>query len=208
MFSGIVEKMGVVAALEMEKDGPGCRLTIREPQIASETKVADSIAINGCCLTVVEMDAAEGTMGFDVGPESLKRTNLGDLQVGSCVNMERALAVGDRLGGHIVSGHVDGTGTLIEIVPAEQWAFYKFGISHSIAKQMVEKGSIAIDGTSLTVVESEPDYFTVALIPFTLEVTTLGRMKVGDKVNLETDILAKYVQRLVESREWDEGQRV
>ncbi len=208
MFSGIVEKMGVVAALEMGKDGPGCRLTIREPQIASETKVADSIAINGCCLTVVEMNAAEGTMGFDVGPESLKRTNLGDLQVGSYVNMERALAVGDRLGGHIVSGHVDGTGTLIEIVPAEQWAFYKFAISHSIAKQMVEKGSIAIDGTSLTVVESEPDYFTVALIPFTLEVTTLGRMKVGDKVNLETDILAKYVQRLVESREWDEGQRV
>lgn len=200
MFSGIVEAMGSVAAIVMEANGPGCRLEIREPQIASETKVADSVAINGCCLTVVSKEG--DTLGFDVGPESLQRTNLGDLKTGSPVNMERALAIGDRLGGHIVSGHIDGTGVLLEKKEEKDWSFYKFGISHAIARQMVEKGSIAIDGVSLTVVESEPDYFTVALIPFTLEVTTLGKMKVGDRVNLETDILAKYVQRLVESRDW------
>ena len=200
MFSGIVEAMGSVAAIAMEVNGPGCRLTIREPKIASETKIADSVAINGCCLTVVEK--GEDTLGFDVGPESLQRTNLGDLQVGSPVNMERALAIGDRLGGHIVSGHIDGTGVLLEKKDEKDWSFYKFGISHAIARQMVEKGSIAIDGVSLTVVESEKDYFTVALIPFTLDVTTLGKMAVGDRVNLETDILAKYVQRLVESRDW------
>lgn len=200
MFSGIVEAMGTIARIEMEANGPGCRLVIREAAIAAETKVADSVAINGCCLTVVEKNGDE--LGFDVGPESLARTNLGEKKVGDFVNMERALAVGDRLGGHIVSGHVDGTGILLERQDEKEWSFFKFGISHEIAKQMVEKGSIAIDGTSLTVCESEPDYFTVALIPFTLEVTTLGKMKPGDRVNLETDILAKYVQRLVESQSW------
>ena len=205
MFSGIVEAMGTIAKIEMEANGPGCRLVIREAGIAKETRVADSIAINGCCLTVVVMDGDE--MGFDVGPESLARTNLGEKKVGDRVNMERALAVGDRLGGHIVSGHVDGTGVLLERRDEKEWSFFKFGISHEIARQMVEKGSIAIDGTSLTVCEAEPDYFTVALIPFTLEVTTLGQMTPGWKVNLETDILAKYVQRLVTSREWDEGQK-
>ncbi|MDO4570870.1 MAG: riboflavin synthase [Planctomycetia bacterium] len=201
MFSGIIEAMGVVAKIEKEANGPGCRLVIREGKIGSETKVADSVAINGCCLTVVEK--SEDCMGFDVGPESLKRTNLGRLQVGDRVNLERALAVGDRLGGHIVSGHIDGTGTLIERIDEVQWSFYKFEITHEIAKQMVSKGSIAIDGVSLTVVEAEPDYFTVALIPFTLDVTTLGEMKPGRLVNLETDILAKYVQRLEESKAWD-----
>ncbi|MDO4627653.1 MAG: riboflavin synthase [Planctomycetia bacterium] len=204
MFSGIVEKMGTIAKIEMEANGPGCRLVIREAKIASETNVADSVAINGCCLTVVEKNGDE--LGFDVGPESLARTNLGEKKVGDAVNMERALAVGDRLGGHIVSGHVDGTGVLLERKDEKEWSFFKFGISHEIAKQMVEKGSIAIDGTSLTVCEAEPDYFTVALIPFTLEVTTLGKMQPGDRVNLETDILAKYVQRLVEARAWDDGQ--
>lgn len=205
MFSGIVETMGTIARIEMEANGPGCRLVIREAQIAAETKVADSVAINGCCLTVVEKNGDE--LGFDVGPESLARTNLGEKKAGDLVNMERALAVGDRLGGHIVSGHIDGTGVLLERKDEKEWSFFKFGISHEIAKQMVEKGSIAIDGTSLTVCEAEPEYFTVALIPFTLEVTTLGKMQPGCRVNLETDILAKYVQRLVESREWDEGQR-
>ncbi|MDO4575746.1 MAG: riboflavin synthase [Planctomycetia bacterium] len=200
MFSGIVEAMGIVEEIAMEANGPGCRLTVREPKIASESAVADSVAINGCCLTVVAR--TDETLSFDVGPESLARTNLGSREVGDFVNMERALAVGDRLGGHIVSGHIDGTGTLIEKKDDKDWSFYKFRITHSIARQMVEKGSIAIDGVSLTVVESEPDYFTVALIPFTLAVTTLGKMNVGDRVNLETDILAKYVQRLVESEAW------
>ena len=205
MFSGIVEAMGTIAKIEMEANGPGCRLVIREPGIAAETKVADSVAINGCCLTVVVKEGDE--LGFDVGPESLARTNLGEKKVGDRVNMERALAVGDRLGGHIVSGHIDGTGVLLERRDEQDWSFSKFGISHEIAKQMVEKGSIAIDGTSLTVCEAEPDYFTVALIPYTLEVTTLGKMQPGCRVNLETDILAKYVQRLVEARSWDDGQQ-
>ena len=203
MFSGIVEAMGTIAKIEMEANGPGCRLVIREPGIASETKVADSVAINGCCLTVVEKEG--DLMGFDVGPESLDRTNLGEKKVGDRVNMERALAVGDRLGGHIVSGHIDATGVMLERRDDKEWSFFKFGISHNIARQMVEKGSIAIDGTSLTVCEAQPDYFTVALIPFTLEVTTLGRLKPGDRVNLETDVLAKFVQRLFESRTWDDA---
>ncbi len=203
MFSGIVEAMGTIAKIEMEANGPGCRLVIREPGIASETKVADSVAINGCCLTVVEKEG--DLMGFDVGPESLDRTNLGEKKIGDRVNMERALAVGDRLGGHIVSGHIDATGVMLERRDDKEWSFFKFGISHNIARQMVEKGSIAIDGTSLTVCEAQPDYFTVALIPFTLEVTTLGRLKPGDRVNLETDVLAKFVQRLFESRTWDDA---
>lgn len=200
MFSGIVEALGKVA--EIRSEPPGCRLVIENPMIAADTNVADSISVNGCCLTVVETD--DTTMAFDAGPETLKRTNLGDLVVGSPVNLERALAVGARLGGHFVSGHIDGCGKLIERNDEGQWSFFKFSVPRELAVQMVEKGSIAIDGVSLTVVDSEPDWFSVALIPFTLEVTTLGPMKVGDRVNLETDILAKYVQRLQEAEGWDQ----
>jgi len=197
MFSGIVESRGTVA--ELRSDPPGCRLVIREPMIAADTKVADSICVNGCCLTVVETD--DETMGFDAGPETLKRTNLGDLEVGSPVNLERALAVGDRLGGHFVSGHIDGCGELTSREDMGDWSFFKFSVPRELAMQMASKGSIAIDGVSLTIVDSEPEWFSVALIPFTLQVTTLGPMKVGDRVNLETDILAKYVQRLVTMNE-------
>ena len=198
MFSGIVEALGAVA--ELRSEPPGCRLIIREPKIAAETAVADSISINGCCLTVVDVDAE--TMAFQAGPETLARTNLGDLQAGSPVNLERALAVGDRLGGHFVSGHIDGVGTLIERRDLGDWSSFWFSVSRPLAAQMASKGSIAVDGVSLTIVDSEPDRFSVALIPYTLAVTTLGSLRVGGKVNLETDLLAKYVHRLAEAKEW------
>lgn len=198
MFSGIVEALGAVA--ELRDEPPGCTLVVREPKIAAETAVADSVSINGCCLTVVAADAE--TMAFQAGPETLKRTNLGDLKVGSPVNLERALKVADRLGGHFVSGHIDGTGQLIERKDQGDWSEFRFSVSPALARQMAPKASIAVDGVSLTIVESEPEWFSVALIPYTLAVTTLGPMKVGDRVNLETDILAKYVERLVESQGW------
>ena len=198
MFSGIVESLGTVA--ELRDEPPGCTLVIREPKIAAETAVADSISVNGCCLTVVAADAE--TMAFQAGPETLKRTNLGDLKVGSPVNLERALKVADRLGGHFVSGHIDGTGQLIERTDMGEWSTFWFSVTPALARQMAPKASIAVDGVSLTIVDSEPDRFSVALIPYTLAVTTLGPLKVGDRINLETDILAKYVERLVESQGW------
>lgn len=198
MFSGIVEALGRVA--ELRNEPPGCRLVIREERVAAETRVADSVSVNGCCLTVVEADGE--TMHFQAGPETLARTNLGDLQSGSPVNLERALRVNDRLGGHFVSGHIDGTGTLIERKDHGEWSVFWFGLSPELSRQMAPKGSIAVDGVSLTIVDSLPDRFSVALIPYTLAVTTLGSLVVGSRVNLETDILAKYVQRLVESQDW------
>lgn len=198
MFSGIVEALGTVA--ELRDEPPGCRLVIREEKIAADTAVADSICVNGCCLTVVETD--DETMHFEAGPETLARTNLGELLQGSCVNLERALAVGDRLGGHFVSGHIDGTGKLLKREDLGDWSNFWFSVPRQLAAQMASKGSIAIDGVSLTIVDSEPDRFSIALIPYTLAVTTLGPLKVGDTVNLETDILAKYVQRLAEAEHW------
>ena len=177
------------------------KLLVREPKVVPETRVADSISVNGCCLTVVEVEG--DTMAFEAGPETLARTNLGDLKVGSKVNLERALKVGDRLGGHFVSGHIDATGTLLERNDEGQWAFFWFEIPKPLSLKMASKGSIAVDGVSLTIVDSQPERFSVALIPYTLAVTTLGPLEVGGKVNLETDILAKYVQRLVEAKDWD-----
>jgi riboflavin synthase len=201
MFSGIVEALGKV--VELRDEPPGCTLVVREPKIAAATKVADSISVNGCCLTVIEQKA--DTFAFQAGPETLQRTNLGQLKAGSPVNLERALAVGERLGGHFVSGHIDGTGTLINREDSGQWSTFWFSVPRELAVQMASKGSIAVDGVSLTIVASEPDRFSVALIPYTLAVTTLGPLRPGDKVNLETDLLAKYVQRLVEAREWGRG---
>lgn len=198
MFSGIVEARGSIAAIVPEP--PGVRLIVREPRVAAATKVADSVSICGCCLTVV---AVEGeTMAFQAGPETLAKTNLGDMKPGSPVNLERALAVGDRLGGHFVSGHIDATGKLVSRDDHGDWSFFWFEVPRKLSRQMAPKASIAVDGVSLTIVDSEPDRFSVALIPFTLAVTTLGPMQVGDRVNLETDILAKYVERLIESRSW------
>jgi len=198
MFSGIVEALGKVAAVISEP--PGCKIVVEDKKIAAQVEVADSVAINGCCLTVIEK--AGDTFAFQAGPETLARTNLGELAAGSPVNLELALKVDSRLGGHFVSGHIDGQAELVKINDMGDWADYYFRIPKELARQMASKGSVAVDGVSLTLVQCEPDLFSVALIPYTLSVTTLGSKKVGNKVNIETDILAKYVQRLYESQEW------
>lgn len=195
MFTGLVETLGSVAQLEVQ--GPGVRLQIDAGGIVADAAIGDSIAINGCCLTVV---ARDGTLlSFEAGSETLSRTNLGRLQVGSSVNLERSLKVGDRLGGHYVSGHIDGLGTLDARQQEGEWAFLWFRVPSQLTRQMASKGSVAVDGVSLTLVEVESERFSVALIPHTLAVTTLGQLKPGDHVNIETDILAKYVQRQLES---------
>lgn len=195
MFTGLVETKGTVAAVIDQP--PGRRLTISAGQVAQGAAIGDSICINGCCLTVVAIDGNQ--LDFEAGEETLSRTNLGGLTIGSEVNLERSLAVGDRLGGHYVTGHVDTLGTLIERRDDPPWAFLHFRLPQSFASQVAAKGSIAVDGVSLTVVDVGDDSFSVALIPHTLEVTTLGNRAVGDDVNLETDVLAKYVQRSLQS---------
>ncbi|MBP5623002.1 MAG: riboflavin synthase [Thermoguttaceae bacterium] len=200
MFSGIVETLGKIAAIS--NDGVVCTLEVDAPQIADGVETSDSVAVNGCCLTVVSKTGTR--LSFQAVPETLARTNLGDLVEGSPVNLERALAVNSRLGGHFVSGHVDGQAVLERIDNHnDECADYYFRVDKSLAKNMASKGSVAVDGVSLTLVRCEPELFSVALIPFTLSATTLGSKKIGDKVNIETDILSKYVQRLVEAQEWD-----
>ncbi|MEO1530430.1 MAG: riboflavin synthase, partial [Planctomycetota bacterium] len=191
MFTGLVETMGVL--VELCDEAPGKRLRVRSELVASDASLGDSICINGCCLTVVAIDGE--VLDFEAGEETLSRTNLGGLKVEDSVNLERSLAVGDRLGGHYVTGHVDALGALIERTEDPPWANLRFRMPQRLASQVASKGSIAIDGISLTVVDAESDWFSVALIPHTLAATTLGKRNVGDAVNLETDILAKYVQR-------------
>jgi riboflavin synthase len=193
MFTGLVEALGRVE--RVEEENAGRRLTIAWPGPAGPLAIGESIAVNGCCLTVV----AVGAEAFDAqaGPETLLRTNLGSLKPGSPVNLERSLRVGDRLGGHFVQGHIDTTGELIERRPEGEWDFLAFRISPEWTPLMVEKGSIAVDGASLTLVEVGPDSFSVMLIPHTLAVTTLGALRPGDRVNIETDVLAKHVRKLL-----------
>ena len=181
MFTGLVREVGTVRSMD---DG---RLVIESSIIAA---IGDSIAIDGVCLTVVRADG--GTLAFDAVPETLSRTSLGDLAPGSGVNLEPALRAGDALGGHYVQGHVDGVGTYRGVVDGLHW----FGAPPEILRYVVEKGSIAVQGTSLTVAAVGDDGFAVALIPHTLEVTTLGRLEPGARVNLEADVLAKYVEKL------------
>lgn len=193
MFAGLVEHLGkVVGTTGM---GPGLRLIVDAGPLAGDAEIGDSIANNGCCLTVVEIDGSN--LLFDAGPETLKRTNLGDFQAGSAVNLERSLKMGDRLGGHFVTGHVDAIGHLDERLDDEDWSTFWFRMPETLSRQMASKGSVAVDGVSLTLVDVESERFSVALIPHTLNVTTLGRLKVGDPVNLETDLLAKYVQQQI-----------
>ena len=191
MFTGLVETVGTITAIVDQP--PGKRFTVDAGCVSEEAAIGDSIAINGCCLTVVSISGSK--LDFEAGEETLSRTNLGELRVESGVNLERSLAVGDRLGGHYVTGHVDALGSLIERREDPPWAHLRFRIPRGLASQVAAKGSIAIDGISLTVVDADVDSFTVALIPHTLDVTTLGGRKVGDTVNLETDVLAKYVER-------------
>ncbi|MEV6160764.1 riboflavin synthase [Streptomyces sp. NPDC052052] len=193
MFTGIVEELGEVTAVE--KLGDASRFRLRGPLVTEGAKHGDSIAVNGVCLTVV--DFAEHEFTADVMAETLNRSSLGALSVGSRVNLERPMAVGGRLGGHIVQGHVDGTGHIVERKVSENWEIVKISLPADLSRYVVEKGSITVDGVSLTVVDAGPDYFTISLIPTTLALTTLGIKKPGDPVNLEVDVIAKYVERLL-----------
>ncbi|MBZ4018116.1 riboflavin synthase [Streptomyces purpurogeneiscleroticus] len=193
MFTGIVEELGEVVSVEELTDAS--RFRLRGPLVTEGAKHGDSIAVNGVCLTVVTTENGEFTA--DVMAETLKRSSLGALEKGSRVNLERPMALGGRLGGHLVQGHVDGTGTIAERTPGEHWEIVKIALPDGMARYVVEKGSITVDGVSLTVVEAGDDYFTISLIPTTLDLTTLGIKQVGDPVNLEVDVLAKYVERLL-----------
>jgi riboflavin synthase len=194
MFTGLVQSLAEVADVVAEP--PGVRLVIREPRLAQVTKVGDSVALNGCCLTVVAVDGEY--LAFQAGEETLSRTNLGELVAGDVVNIEPSLRAGDPIGGHYVTGHIDAVGIVDRRDDDAQWCTMWFRAPPAQMLQMASKGSIAIDGVSLTLVDVEEDRFSVALIPHTLAVTTLGRRRVGDRVNLETDVLAKYVERQIE----------
>lgn len=189
MFTGLVREVGTVRSLESG------RLTIHAPQLAADAGLGDSIAIDGACLTVVANDG--DTFSFDAVPETLARTCLGRLSAGSSVNLEPALRAGDALGGHYVQGHVDGVGAVRSLADEEQGRRVWFDAPAEVLRYVVEKGSITVQGTSLTVAEVDDGGFAVALIPHTLEVTTLGSLEPGAAVNLEADVLAKYVEKLV-----------
>jgi riboflavin synthase len=209
MFTGIVEELGEV--VELERLADGARLRVRGKTVTEDAKHGDSIAVNGVCLTVV--DVGDGAFTADVMQESLDRSDLGRLTPGDSVNLERSVRAAGRLGGHIVQGHVDGVGAILDRVPSEHWEVVRIGVPSRLARYVAEKGSVAVDGVSLTVVEvgnadathdgtlqppREPGAsFTVALIPTTLELTTLGRKRIGDQVNVEVDVIAKYVERLL-----------
>jgi riboflavin synthase len=194
MFTGLVETMGIVR--EVASDGAAALLRIEEPAIASDLPLGASVAVNGVCLTVVAADAH--TFSFQAGPETLRLTNLGELRPRMKVNLERSLRLGDRLGGHIVQGHADGLGRFVKRESQAEWEYVWFSCPRDLARQMIRKGSIAIDGVSLTIVDVTEDGFNVALIPHTLQVTTLGLKQPGDTVNLEIDMFAKYVFKYLE----------
>lgn len=195
MFTGIIEEVGTLESLH--DYGDAMCLTVRAPRVAGGAGHGDSISVNGCCLTVTDHD--DTTFGVDVMKESLDRTSLGDLHVGHRVNLERAVRADGRLGGHIVQGHVDGTGTVTGRTPSEHWDVVRIAVPASLVRYVAPKGSIAVDGVSLTVVEVEDrrPSLTVSLIPTTLHETTLGEVGIGGRVNLEVDVLAKYVERLL-----------
>jgi riboflavin synthase len=193
VFTGIVEELGSIAGIE--DVGDAARLTVTGPLVTSDAKPGDSIAVSGVCLTVVEMAGESFTA--DVMKETLNRSGLGALVVGSPVNLERAATLATRLGGHLVQGHVDGVGEVLERTPAEHWELVRISLPEGLARYLVEKGSVTVDGISLTVVSVDERSFTVSLIPETLRRTTLGSAPPGTPVNLEVDVIAKYVERLV-----------
>ncbi len=197
MFTGLVQQLARIR--EVRDAPPGKRLVIDAGTIAHSAALGDSICVSGCCLTVV---AIEGELlSFDAGPETLKRTTLGALAAGSQVNLEPSLRLGDSLGGHLVTGHVDAVGKLVSRQDDRDWSTFWIGVPAALTRQMAAKGSVAVDGVSLTLVEVTADQFSVALIPHTLGVTTLGSLQTGGQVNIETDLLAKYVERQLMSRE-------
>ncbi len=196
MFTGIVEELGTVAGVEDLTDA--LRLRIAASTVLQGTGTGDSISVNGCCLTVVTID--DHTWSADVMKESLDRTSMATVGVGDRVNLERAVTAEKRLGGHVVQGHVDAVGTVLSRSPAEHWDVVEVSLPHGLTRYLVDKGSITVDGISLTVVEAKDESFTVSLIPETLARTTLGSRGVGDQVNLEVDILAKHVEKLLAAR--------
>lgn len=193
MFTGIIEELGTVVAIDPL--GDSARLSIRGVTVTSDAAHGDSISVNGVCLTVV--DNADGVFTADVMGESLDRSTLGSLTAGSAVNLERAATMATRLGGHIVQGHVDGVGAVLSRESGDQWETVTFSLPPQLARYVVEKGSITVDGISLTVMAITDDTFSVGLIPTTLKLTTLGAKTVGEQVNLEVDIMAKYVEKLL-----------
>ncbi|AGZ44363.1 riboflavin synthase [Actinoplanes friuliensis] len=197
MFTGIVEELGEVVRLT-DAGGDSAVLAVRGPVVTSDARHGDSISVNGVCLTVI--DNVDGVFTADVMGESLRRSSLGVLKAGSQVNLERAATVGTRLGGHLVQGHVDGVGAVIAREPADEWEVLRFSLPPELARYVVEKGSITVDGVSLTVMEVTADSFSVGLIPTTLKLTVLGAKSVGDPVNLEVDVIAKYVEKMLGDR--------
>jgi riboflavin synthase len=197
MFTGIVEELGEVVR-RTDPGGDSALVAVRGPVVTSDARHGDSIAVNGVCLTVVDIDGDVFTA--DVMGETLRRSSLGMLRPGDPVNLERAATLGSRLGGHLVQGHVDGVGEILGREPAEQWESVRFALPADIARYVVEKGSITVDGVSLTVVAVTDDWFSVGLIPTTLKLTTLGHKGIGAPVNLEVDVLAKYVERMLGDR--------
>ncbi|MFT4125158.1 MAG: riboflavin synthase [Gordonia sp. (in: high G+C Gram-positive bacteria)] len=215
MFTGIVEELGIIVSRDELSDA--ARLTIRGPLVTSDAGFGDSIAVNGVCLTVVEH--TEDAFTVDVMAETLRRSSLATLAAGSPVNLERAMPAGGRFGGHIVQGHVDGTGRVLAVSPSENWTVVRIAVPASLSRYLVEKGSITVDGVSLTVsgigIDTGTDgvgteWFEISLIPTTLQETNLGRVSVGAVVNLEVDVIAKYVERLQSSSAgaaWSAGEK-
>ena len=194
MFTGLVEEIGVVEELEQLDDA--VRIAVRAPKVTEDAAPGDSIAVDGVCLTVV--DSVDGTFTADVMRETLDRSRLGTYKAGFKVNLERALAAGQRMGGHIVQGHVDGVAEVVSRTPSEHWEVVRFTLPERLERYVVEKGSIAVNGTSLTVSAVGEGYFEISLIPTTLRDTTAGALAPGDPVNLEVDIVAKYVEKMVQ----------
>ena len=194
MFTGLVEEVGVVE--EMQQLDDAIRIAVRAPKVTEDAAPGDSIAVDGVCLTVV--DNVDGSFTADVMRETLDRSRLGAYEAGSEVNLERALAAGQRMGGHIVQGHVDGVAEVVSRTPSEHWEVVRFTLPRQLSRYVVEKGSIAVNGTSLTVSAVGEGYFEVSLIPTTLRETTAGTLAPGDPVNLEVDIVAKYVEKMVQ----------
>lgn len=192
MFTGIVEEIGEI--VDVAESGGVLALTVHGPAVAADAGIGDSIAVSGVCLTVTGTEVS--TFRVDVVPETLRRTSLAGVERGTRVNLERALPAGGRFGGHVVQGHVDGVATVLDRAPSGSSDEVGFSLPDELARYVVAKGSIAVDGVSLTVARLEPDRFTVALIPTTLAGTTLGARRPGDLVNLEVDVLAKYVERI------------
>ena len=195
MFTGIVEELGTVESVEHQ--GDAIRLTVRAGAVLEDARLGDSISVNGCCLTVAAR--GEDTWTADVMQETLNKTSLYGVQPGDRVNLERAVTAATRLGGHIVQGHVDGVGTVVARHPSEHWEVVEISMPTQLGRYLVDKGSITVDGVSLTVVEAGDEAFTVSLIPETLARTTLGLRQPGDRVNLETDVIAKHVEKLLAS---------